>query len=155
MKKFVAVFPGQGIQFIGMLSDLYKKFKIIQETFSSASEILGYDLWYLINKGPLEKLNKTYYTQPAILVASISIYNLWLYKSNLLPNMVTGYSLGEYTAMVCSGIISFSDAIKLVEFRGKLMYEISYNLNDFHHDGYYMQTVIGLKKKLLKKFVMK
>ncbi|QJC35168.1 acyltransferase domain-containing protein [Enterobacteriaceae endosymbiont of Donacia proxima] len=147
MKKFIAIFPGQGTQFVGMLSDLYKKFTIIKETFYLASEVLGYDLWHLTQKGPLKKLNKTYYTQPAILVSSIAIYNLWLYKNNIKPNIVTGYSLGEYTAMVCSGMISFSDAIKIVTFRGKLMYEISSHLNDFYLTGYYMKTIIGLKKK--------
>ncbi|QJC34796.1 ACP S-malonyltransferase [Enterobacteriaceae endosymbiont of Donacia piscatrix] len=155
MKKFVAIFPGQGIQFVGMLSDLYKKFTIIKKTFYSASEILGYDLWNLIQKGPLKKLNKTYYTQPAILTSSIAIYNLWLYKNNIKPNIVTGYSLGEYTAMVCSGMISFSDAVKIVTFRGKLMHEISCNLKDFNITGYYMKTIIGLKKKLSKKFAKK
>ncbi|QJC35573.1 ACP S-malonyltransferase [Enterobacteriaceae endosymbiont of Donacia sparganii] len=147
MKKFAAIFPGQGTQFLGMLSSLYKKYKIIKETFYYASEILGYDLWFLTQNGPLKKLNKTYYTQPAILVSSIAIYKLWLQKKNILPNIVTGYSLGEYTAMVCSNIISFSDAIKIVEFRGKLMHEISSTLNDFNMNGYYMQTIIGLKKK--------
>ncbi|QJC37206.1 acyltransferase domain-containing protein [Enterobacteriaceae endosymbiont of Donacia thalassina] len=147
MKKFAAIFPGQGTQFIGMISSLYIKYKIIRETFCSASEILGYDLWNLIKNGPLKKLNITYYTQPAILTTSIAIYRLWLQKNNILPNIVIGYSLGEYTAMVCSDIISFIDAIKIVEFRGKLMYEMSSNLNDFNINGYYMQTIIGLKKK--------
>ncbi|QJC33984.1 acyltransferase domain-containing protein [Enterobacteriaceae endosymbiont of Donacia cinerea] len=147
MKKFAAVFPGQGTQFTGMISCLYIKYKIIRETFYFASEILGYDLWNLIKNGPLKKLNKTYYTQPAILVTSIAIYKLWIQKNKILPSIVTGYSLGEYTAMVCSNIISFMDAIKIVEFRGKLMHEISSHLNDFKINGYYMKTIIGLKKK--------
>lgn len=147
MKNFAAIFPGQGTQYVGMISSLYVKYKIIRETFNYASEILEYDLWNIIKNGPLKKLNITYYTQPAILVTSISIYRLWLQKNNILPKIVTGYSLGEYTAMVCSDIISFIDAIKIVEYRGKLMHEISSNLNDFHTNGYYMQTIIGLKKK--------
>ncbi|QJC36386.1 acyltransferase domain-containing protein [Enterobacteriaceae endosymbiont of Donacia simplex] len=147
MKKFAAIFPGQGTQFTEMISCLYIKYKIIRETFYSASEILGYDLWKLIQNGPLKKLNTTYYTQPAILVTSIAIYKLWIQKNNILPSIVTGYSLGEYTAMVCSNLISFIDAIRIVEFRGKLMYKIASNLNDFKINGYYMQTIIGLKKK--------
>ncbi|QJC38433.1 acyltransferase domain-containing protein [Enterobacteriaceae endosymbiont of Donacia fulgens] len=147
MKKFAAIFPGQGTQFVGMISSLYIKYKIIRETFDSASEILKYNLWNIIQNGPLKKLNITYYTQPAILTTSIAIYRLWLQKNNILPEIVTGYSLGEYAAMVCSDIISFIDAIRIVQYRGKLMHEISSNLNDFHINGYYMQTIIGLKKK--------
>ncbi|QJC36798.1 acyltransferase domain-containing protein [Enterobacteriaceae endosymbiont of Donacia vulgaris] len=147
MKKFAAIFPGQGTQFTQMISCLYVKYKIIRETFYTASEILGYDLWKLITNRSLKKINITYYTQPAILVASIAIYKLWIQKNNILPSIVTGYSLGEYSAMVCSNIISFIDAIKIVEFRGKLMHKISSNLNDYKINGYYMQTIIGLKKK--------
>ncbi|QJC37620.1 acyltransferase domain-containing protein [Enterobacteriaceae endosymbiont of Donacia bicoloricornis] len=147
MKKFAAIFPGQGTQFIGMISSLYYKYKIIRDTFNFASEILKYDLWNIIQNDPLKKLNITYYTQPAILTTSIAIYRLWIQKNNILPNIVTGYSLGEYTAMVCSNIISFKDAIKIVEYRGRLMYKISCNLKDFYENGYYMQTIIGLKKK--------
>ncbi|QJC32771.1 ACP S-malonyltransferase [Enterobacteriaceae endosymbiont of Donacia semicuprea] len=147
MKKFIAIFPGQGIQFIGMLSSLYNNYKIIKKTFNYASEILKYDLWNLIQYSTSQKLNKTYYTQPAILTASIAIYRLWLQKNGILPSIVMGYSLGEYTAMVCSNIISFSDAIKIVKFRGKLMHKLSSNLNDYNKNGYYMQTIIGIKKK--------
>ncbi|QJC38021.1 acyltransferase domain-containing protein [Enterobacteriaceae endosymbiont of Donacia marginata] len=147
MKKFAAIFPGQGTQFIKMIYSLYIKYKIIRDTFNSASEVLQYDLWNIIKNGPLKKLNITYYTQPAILTTSIAIYRLWLQKNNIIPNIVTGYSLGEYTAMVCSDIISFIDAIKIVKYRGKLMHQISSNLNDFNINGYYMQTIIGLKKK--------
>ncbi|QJC31960.1 acyltransferase domain-containing protein [Enterobacteriaceae endosymbiont of Donacia versicolorea] len=148
-KKYAAIFPGQGIQFIGMLSSLYNNYEIIKKTFNYASEILEYDLWNLIQYGSLKKLNKTYHTQPAILTSSIAIYKLWLQKNNniLLPNIVMGYSLGEYTAMVCSNIINFSDAIKIVRFRGKLMHKLSSNLKDYNKNGYYMQTIIGIKKK--------
>ncbi|QJC31536.1 acyltransferase domain-containing protein [Enterobacteriaceae endosymbiont of Donacia tomentosa] len=147
MKKFAAIFPGQGAQFVGMLSSLSAKYKIIEETFSYASEVLGYDLWSLTQKGPIEKLNKTHYTQPAVLTASVAIYNLWLQEKNIKPNIVVGYSLGEYTAMVCSNIISFHDAIKLVKFRGQLMNKITSYMYDNHLDGYYMYSIIGLKKK--------
>lgn len=122
MKKFAMVFPGQGSQTVGMLAELAEQFPIVTETFKQASEVLGYDLWALVQQGPAEELNKTWQTQPALLAASVAIYRVWQQQYPALkPEVMAGHSLGEYSALVCAGVIDFQDAIKLVELRGKLM----------------------------------
>ncbi|MFD1807015.1 ACP S-malonyltransferase [Pasteurella oralis] len=122
MKKFAMVFPGQGSQAVGMLAELAEQYPVVQQTFQQASEVLGYDLWQLVQKGPAEELNKTWQTQPALLVASVAIYRVWQQQyPNLKPELMAGHSLGEYSALVCADVIDFQDAIKLVELRGKLM----------------------------------
>lgn len=122
MKKFAMVFPGQGSQAVGMLAELAEQYPIVTETFKQASEALGYDLWALVQQGPAEELNKTWQTQPALLAASVAIYRVWqqVYPE-LQPSLMAGHSLGEYSALVCAGVMDFQDAIKLVELRGKLM----------------------------------
>ena len=122
MKKFAMVFPGQGSQTVGMLADLATEYPIVTETFKQASDALGYDLWHLVQQGPAEELNKTWQTQPALLAASVAIYRVWQEKfPQLKPEVMAGHSLGEYSALVCAGVLDFQDAIKLVELRGKLM----------------------------------
>ena len=122
MKKFAMVFPGQGSQTVGMLAELAGDYPIVQETFKQASEVLGYDLWQLVQEGPAEELNKTWQTQPALLTASVAVYRVWQQKYPALkPEGMAGHSLGEYSALVCAGVLDFQDAVKLVELRGKLM----------------------------------
>ncbi|WP_454900816.1 ACP S-malonyltransferase [Aggregatibacter sp.] len=122
MKKFAMVFPGQGSQTVGMLAELAGDYPIVQETFKQASEVLGYDLWQLVQEGPVEQLNKTWQTQPALLTASVAVYRVWQQKyPELKPEVMAGHSLGEYSALVCAGVLDFQDAVKLVELRGKLM----------------------------------
>ncbi|WP_454906673.1 ACP S-malonyltransferase [Aggregatibacter sp.] len=122
MKKFAMVFPGQGSQTVGMLAELAGDYPIVQETFKQASEVLGYDLWQLVQEGPAEELNKTWQTQPALLTASVAVYRVWQQKyPELKPEVMAGHSLGEYSALVCAGVLDFQDAVKLVELRGKLM----------------------------------
>ena len=122
MKKFAMVFPGQGSQTVGMLAELAGDYPIVQETFKQASEVLGYDLWQLVQEGPVEELNKTWQTQPALLTASVAVYRVWQQKyPELKPEVMAGHSLGEYSALVCAGVLDFQDAVKLVELRGKLM----------------------------------
>ncbi|WP_439286932.1 ACP S-malonyltransferase [Lonepinella sp. BR2357] len=122
MKKFAMVFPGQGSQAVGMLAELASEFPIVEQTFKQASDVLGYDLWQLVQQGPSEELNKTWQTQPALLAASVAIYRVWQQQyPDLQPALMAGHSLGEYSALVCSGAIDFQDAIKLVELRGRLM----------------------------------
>ena len=122
MKKFAMVFPGQGSQTVGMLAELAGDYPIVQETFKQASEVLGYDLWQLVQEGPAEELNKTWQTQPALLTASVAVYRVWQQKyPELKPDVMAGHSLGEYSALVCAGVLDFQDAVKLVELRGKLM----------------------------------
>ncbi|EPU8564570.1 ACP S-malonyltransferase [Yersinia enterocolitica] len=123
MSKFVMVFPGQGSQSLGMLADLAAQFPIVEETFSEASSVLGYDLWQLVQQGPAEELNKTWQTQPALLTASVAIWRVWQHQGGKLPTMMAGHSLGEYSALVCAGVLDFKQAVRLVELRGKLMQE--------------------------------
>lgn len=123
MNKFGVVFPGQGSQNIGMLTDLAASYSSIEKTFSEASDVLGYDLWQLVQQGPLEELNKTWKTQPALLAASVAVWRIWCQESSQRPAILAGHSLGEYSALVCAEVLSFQQAIALVELRGKLMQE--------------------------------
>ena len=118
--KLAFVFPGQGSQTVGMLSD-YQDNEIVQNTFSQASQALGYDLWQLISQGPSEKLNQTQHTQPALLTASVAMWRLWQSKSSRLPSIIAGHSLGEYSALVCADVITLEEAVVLVEKRGQFM----------------------------------
>lgn len=123
MSKFAIVFPGQGSQAVGMLAELAEQFPIVQATFAEASEVLGYDLWALVQNGPVEDLNQTHRTQPALLTASVAIWRVWQEKGGEQPTVLAGHSLGEYSALVCAGVIDFKEAVKLVELRGQLMQE--------------------------------
>lgn len=115
------VFPGQGSQSIGMLAELAEKFPIIEKTFSEASDVLGYDLWQLVQNGSADDLNATDKTQPAMLASGVAIWRLWQEQGGEMPSVMAGHSLGEYTALVCSGALAFTSAIKLVEARGQFM----------------------------------
>ncbi|MEK9495597.1 ACP S-malonyltransferase [Photorhabdus sp. P32] len=123
MSEFAMVFPGQGSQDLGMLADLATAFPVVEQTFAEASDVLGYDLWALVQQGPEEELNKTWQTQPALLAASVAIWRVWQEKGGKAPSLMAGHSLGEYSALVCAGVIDFKQAIRLVELRGKLMQE--------------------------------
>ncbi|MBO2569319.1 ACP S-malonyltransferase [Shewanella algae] len=121
MENFAFVFPGQGSQAVGMLADLAEGYPVVTETFREASEVLGYDLWQLVQQGPAETLNETDKTQPALLSASVALYRAWQAAGKAAPNVMAGHSLGEYSALVCAGVLKFTDAVKLVELRGQLM----------------------------------
>ena len=121
MTQFAFVFPGQGSQAVGMLSDMAATYPVIEETFREASAVLGYDLWALAQQGPAEELNKTWQTQPALLTASVALWRVWQQQGGKTPALMAGHSLGEYSALVCAGVIDFADAVRLVELRGKLM----------------------------------
>ncbi|MCH4294182.1 ACP S-malonyltransferase [Shewanella sp. 3B26] len=121
MDKFAFVFPGQGSQAVGMLADLAAEFPVVTETFAEASAALGYDLWALVQDGPAEQLNQTQKTQPALLTASVAIWRAYQASGKPQPAVLAGHSLGEYSALVCAGVIQFADAVKLVELRGQLM----------------------------------
>ncbi|AIA49243.1 malonyl-CoA-[acyl-carrier-protein] transacylase [Serratia sp. FS14] len=123
MTQFAFVFPGQGSQAVGMLAELAAQFPIVEETFGEASSALGYDLWPLVQQGPAEELNKTWQTQPALLAASVAIFRVWQQQGGKAPALMAGHSLGEYSALVCAGVLDFKAAIRLVELRGKLMQE--------------------------------
>ncbi|QLC74534.1 ACP S-malonyltransferase [Pseudomonas sp. LPB0260] len=115
------VFPGQGSQSLAMLAEHGAQQKLIIDTFSEASDALGYDLWALTQQGPEEQLNQTDKTQPAILAASIALWRLWQAQGGARPAYVAGHSLGEYSALVAAGSLDFAAAVKLVEHRGQLM----------------------------------
>ncbi len=117
------VFPGQGSQSVGMLNALAGEFPQVQATFAEASQALGYDLWSVVEHGPEEKLNQTQTTQPAMLAAGVAVWRVWRAQGGVLPAMLAGHSLGEYSALVCAEALAFGDAIKLVADRGRFMQE--------------------------------
>jgi len=118
--KYAIVFPGQGSQSLGMLSDLADNFPIVKDTFSEASDALGFDLWTLTQEDQ-DGLNQTQNTQPAMLAAGYATYKVLTGETDLSPVCMAGHSLGEYTALVASGALNFSDGIKLVQTRAELM----------------------------------
>ena len=119
--SFAFVFPGQGSQSVGMLGALSAAQPAVQATFAQASEVLGYDLWQLTSAGPAEDLNATERTQPAMLAAGVATWRTWQARGGALPALVSGHSLGEFTALVCAGALDFAPAIALVRCRGELM----------------------------------
>jgi len=120
MSKQAWIFPGQGSQTLGMLSDLVTDHPSILDVFAQASEVLGYDLWQVVQQDE-SKLNQTHITQPALLAASYALFKVLTENGRALPDYMAGHSLGEYSALVCAGVINFSDGIKLVEARGQFM----------------------------------
>ncbi|MCE7535084.1 ACP S-malonyltransferase [Aliivibrio fischeri] len=123
MSNFAIVFPGQGSQAVGMLAELGEQHEVVTQTFAEASDALGYDLWSLVQNGPAEDLNQTFRTQPALLATSVALWRVWQEQGLAQPSVLAGHSLGEYSALVCAGVIDFKEAIKLVELRGQLMQE--------------------------------
>lgn len=115
------VFPGQGSQSIGMLAELSELHPSVKATFEEASEGAGVDLWALSQGGPEEMLNRTEYTQPALLAAGVAVWRLWQAQGGAQPAVLAGHSLGEYTALVAAGALSLRDGAHLVRIRGQLM----------------------------------
>jgi [acyl-carrier-protein] S-malonyltransferase len=119
--SFAFVFPGQGSQSVGMLAQLAGAEPLVQETFAEASDVLGYDLWQLCQQGPEELLGQTERTQPAMLTAGVATWRVWRKHGGPMPSAMAGHSLGEYSALVCSGALDFKTAVALVQFRGQAM----------------------------------
>ena len=115
------VFPGQGSQSQGMQSDLAAEFDVVEATYGEASEVLGYDLWNLVQHGPAEKLGETTVTQPAMLAAGVAAYRCWIAAGGARPSQLSGHSLGEYSALVCAGALDFAAAMVVVKRRSELM----------------------------------
>lgn len=117
------VFPGQGSQTVGMLGEMAERHDVVRATFDEAGEVLGLDMWHLVAEGPQERLNQTEITQPVLLTASTALWRAWEAEGGEAPAILAGHSLGEYSALVCAGALSFPDAVALVHQRGKLMQE--------------------------------
>jgi len=119
MKKIAFLFPGQGSQSVGMMSG-FADLNIIRDSFAEASDILGVDLWAMATE-PNEAINETTNTQPIMLTAGVATWRAWQAISSDLPSILAGHSLGEYTALVASGALSFKDALPLVRYRAEVM----------------------------------
>ncbi|WP_432409015.1 ACP S-malonyltransferase [Wukongibacter sp. M2B1] len=117
------LFPGQGSQFVGMCSEMYKQYDIVKQTFEEASEVLDFNIYKLCTDGDLEQLTKTENAQPAVLTSSVAAYRVFMQEIGLNPVFCAGHSLGEISALSCTGAIGFSDAVKMVQMRGKFMQE--------------------------------
>ena len=122
MTKIAFVFPGQGAQSVGMMSNWNDHQSIVQNIYNEASESLGYDLWKVVSDGPAERLNQTEITQPAMLCASVACWQIANARVEI-PDaiLMAGHSFGEYSALVCAGSLALEDAVKLVSYRGQLM----------------------------------
>ena len=145
--KLACVFPGQGSQSIGMMSELAELHPEVKDLFSRASKVLGYDLWKLVSDGPVEELNKTECTQPAMLTAGVAAWKIVKKSTDIQPVVIAGHSLGEYTALVCSGAIDFEDAVKkcikikdkvkpdkIIQKKYKKIFSLYTNVLDKHQD---------------------
>ena len=120
---FAFAFPGQGSQSVGMLGALAAASGAVRSTFEEAASVLGYDLWELVSAGPQAALDATERTQPAMLAAGVATWRAWHERGGAAPAVVCGHSLGEFTALVCSGALEFGPAVELVRFRGQVMQE--------------------------------
>lgn len=123
MSKLAIVFPGQGSQYVGMAKSFIEDYSVARETFEEASEVLSFDMAALAVDGPEERLNETENTQPALLTASIAASRVLAQEFGSVPSLLSGHSLGEYTALVEAGAMNFSDGVRLVHLRGKFMQE--------------------------------
>ncbi len=115
------VFPGQGSQSVGMLAELAELHPVVHDTFKEASDGAGADLWALSQAGPEEMLNRTEYTQPALLAAGVAVWRAWREQGGAQPSVLAGHSLGEYSALVAAGALTLRDGAHLVRIRGQLM----------------------------------
>jgi len=118
--KLSFVFPGQGSQSVGMMQG-FDSLPIVRETFAEAADILGVDIWQMVNSGTAEQLGMTVNTQPVMLAAGVATYRAWLDQGGLSPEVMAGHSLGEYSALVAAGALSFADALPLVRLRAEAM----------------------------------
>ena len=119
--NFSFIFPGQGSQAIGMMSELAEQHSLVKDLFVEASDVLGVDLWTMTQQGPIEALSQTENTQPALLTAGVAAWRVWQSLGGAKPQIMAGHSLGEYTALVSAGALSFADGVTLVRDRGRYM----------------------------------
>ncbi len=119
--EFVTVFPGQGSQSVGMMDDLAASYPVVKQTFQAASDAIETDLWEMVVNGPAQQLNQTYHTQPVMLAASYSIWQILQQSTSKLPQMMAGHSFGEVSALCCAQAIDYQDAVVLAHKRGQIM----------------------------------
>ena len=119
--SYAYIFPGQGSQSVGMLTELADQYSEVKQTFEQASDLIQQDLWKLASTGPEEDLNRTYNTQPIMLCASVAVQKIWGQQISITPKYMAGHSFGEYTALVCSGALNFETAVPLARYRGEVM----------------------------------
>jgi len=120
---FSIIFPGQGSQSIGMMSELATQHPLVKDLFTEASDTLKVDMWAMTQEGPIESLSQTENTQPALLIAGVAAWRVWQELGGINPAIMAGHSLGEYTALVAAGALSFADGVALVRDRGRYMQE--------------------------------
>jgi malonyl CoA-acyl carrier protein transacylase len=113
LHMIAAFFPGQGSQSVGMLDTLAESYPDVHQTFDEASDVLAYDLWRLVSEGPREELDLTRNTQPAMLAAGIAVWRVWQRAGGPKVTLMAGHSLGEYSALVAAGALSFADGLRL------------------------------------------
>lgn len=123
MKKIGVVFPGQGSQHVGMGKKLYDRFREVKDLFAAADKALGFSISELVLNGPEEELRQTFNTQPALVLASYAAWRILQNETKLAPYLISGHSLGEYTALLASGYFTFEDALRITRKRGLLMEE--------------------------------
>ena len=144
VSPFAVVFPGQGSQSVGMMSALAAEHGEVAERFATASGVLGFDLWDLVSNGPVDSLNRTENTQPAMLAAGVASWDVWLKSGGPMPARVAGHSFGEYTALVCAGALEFGTAVALAADRGRYMQEA------VPEDEGAMAAILGLELDILE-----
>ena len=142
--QWAVVFPGQGSQSVGMLGALSEGRPVVRETFREASDVLGTDLWDLSQNGPAETLNRTEFTQPAMLAAGVAVWRVLAQASNQRPARMAGHSLGEYSALVAAGALEFSDAVGLVAERAAAMQDA------VPADAGAMAAILGLEDAVVR-----
>ncbi len=145
--KAIAVFPGQASQYVGMGKDLYDSFDFVRERFEEASDRTGVDMKKLCFEGPEEELKKTENTQPAIFTVSVCAYEVLKREIGLEPTLSAGHSLGEYSALVASGVLEFGEAVSVLKLRGKFMQEaVPLGVGA-------MAAIIGLDKEAIEEVI--
>ena len=144
MTKTAILFPGETSHSVGMMSALAERYSLVKNTFDEASEVLGYDLWSLTANGPATELNRAEVKKPAMLVAGVATWRAWLQVGGARPDFFAGHGLGEYAALVATGVMEYADAVAIVAQRGRFMQQST------PPEGGAMSCVWGLEDKLVR-----